>query len=280
LHYLSYRSRRTSKRGLVVKILVSVKSVEDPEVKTKINEQGTFIETEGMKYVVNPFDEIAVEEALRLRDSHQGEVVIACIGKKDASHQIRTALAMGADRGVHVVSEDFLDPVVRSEALTKVIEEESPDLVMLGKQAVDDDMGSEGGMVAERLGWGQASFASKEVSLESAEEKAKKPGIDVAGDKATVVREVDGGFETVALSLPGVVTVDLRLNVPRYASLPGIMKAKKKEIRELQLTDVVADISPRVKILKMEPPAERAAGVRVEDVPALFDKLKNEAKVL
>ncbi len=263
-----------------MKILVTVKSVEDPEIKIKIKSDGSSIETDGMKYVVNPFDEIAVEEALRLRDAEKGEVVVACVGKKEAQHQIRTALAMGADRGVHVVTDDFLDPVVLSMALAKVIEDEKPDLVMMGKQAVDDDMGQEGAMVAERLGWGQASFASKEVSLESEEEKAKKPAITIDGDQAQVVREVDGGFETVAVSLPGLITVDLRLNVPRYASLPGIMKAKKKEIKELALADVAPDAAPRVKILKMEPPAERAAGIRVEDVPTLFDKLKNEAKVL
>ena len=263
-----------------MKILVTVKSVEDPEIKIKIKPDGSGIETDQMKYVINPFDEIAVEEALRLRDVHKGEVVIACIGKEDATHQIRTALAMGADRGVHVVSGNLLDPSVVSLALKKVITDESPDLVLMGKQAVDDDMGQVGAMLAERLGWGQANFASKEESLESADEKAKKPAIKIEGRSATVVREVDGGFETVALSLPGLITVDLRLNVPRYASLPGIMKAKKKEIKTLQLGDTTSDTTPRVKILKMEPPAQRAAGIIVADVPSLVEKLKNEAKVI
>jgi electron transfer flavoprotein beta subunit len=264
----------------VVKILVTVKSVEDPEIKIKIKPDGKFIETEGAKYVVNPFDEIAVEEALRLRDAHKGEVVIACVGKKEATQQIRTALAMGADRGIHVIADGFLDPVVASMALAKVIADEKPDLVLLGKQAIDDDAGQVGAMVAERLGWGQACFASKEVSLESEEEKAKKPAIQIANNVATVIREVDGGFETVALSLPGILTVELRLNVPRYASLPGIMKAKKKEVKELQLAAVVPDAKPRVTILKMEAPTQRKAGIKVEDVPTLVAKLKNEAKVL
>ncbi len=269
-----------AKEGSTVKILVTVKMVEDPEIKIKIKADGSGIETDQMKYVVNPFDEIAVEEALRLRDLHKGEVIVACVGKKDASQQIRTALAMGADRGVHVLTDDFLDPTVTSAALAKVVGDEKPDLVLMGKQAIDDDQGQTGAMLAERLGWGQVSFASKEVSLESEEEKAKKPAIQIANNVAQVTREVDGGFETVALSLPGLITVELRLNVPRYASLPGIMKAKKKEIKELQLSAVTGGASAAVKILGMTPPAQRQAGIKVEDVPTLVAKLKNEAKAL
>lgn len=263
-----------------MKILVTVKRVEDPEIKIKIKPDGSGIETDQMKYVVNPFDEIAVEEALRIRDASDGEVIVACVSSKDAKHQIRTALAMGADRGVHVLTDDAIDPVVASMALQKIAEEEKPDLIILGKQAVDDDQGQVGGMLAERLGWGLASFASKRENLESDAEKQKKPAIKVADGSIEVVREIDGGLETVSVSLPAVVTTELRLNTPRYASLPGIMKAKKKEIRELQLADVVSDTTPRLKIITMEAPPQRKAGIIVEDVPALVDKLRNEAKVL
>ncbi len=263
-----------------MKILVTVKRVEDPEIKIKIKPDGSGIETDQMKYIVNPFDEIALEEALRVRDAAGGEVVVACVGNKDAQHQIRTALAMGADRAVHVLTDDAIDTVVVSTALQKVVEEEKPDLVILGKQAVDDDQGQVGAMLAERLGWGLASFASKKENLESDAEKQKKPGIKVSDGSIEVVREIDGGLETVSVSLPAVVTTELRLNTPRYASLPGIMKAKKKEIRELQLSEVVSGASPRIKIVKLEAPPQRKSGITVEDVPSLVDKLRHEAKVL
>lgn len=263
-----------------MKILVTVKRVEDWEIKIKVKPDGSGIVTDQMKYVVNPFDEIAVEEALRLRDKHTGEVVVACIGVKDAAQQIRTALAMGADRGVHIVSDTALDPLTTGTLLGKIIEEEKPDLVILGKQAVDDDMGQVGSILAEKLGWGQASFASKEESLESEAEKSKAPAIKIDGKNAVVVREVDGGIETVSVELPAIVTTDLRLNLPRYASLPGIMKAKKKEIKERPIAAMGVDVNPRVKVIKLEPPKERKAGIRVEDVPSLIEKLRNEAKVL
>ena len=263
-----------------MKILVTVKRVEDPEIKIKIKADGSGLETDQMKYVVNPFDEIAVEEALRLRDAHDGEVIVLSIGVGDCAQQIRTALAMGADRGVHVLTDETLDPTLASLAMQKVIETESPDVVLMGKQAVDDDMGQTGVMLAERLGWSQASFASKEASLESDEEKNKQTALSVADNKVTVVREVDGGIETLALNLPALITTELRLNIPRYASLPGIMKAKKKEIKEMALRDLIGDAQERVQILKMEKPAERAAGMIVNDVPELMDKLRNEAKVL
>lgn len=262
-----------------MKILVTVKRVEDPEIKIKLKADGSGIETGQMKYVVNPFDEIAVEEALRVRDANSGEVVVVSIGSADATHQIRTALAMGADRGVHVVTEDALDPSTSAEALLKVVEDEKPDIVLLGKQAVDDDMGQLGILLAAKLGWGQATFASKEASLESEEEKSKTTALKVQDGAVEVVREVDGGVETLRLKLPAVITTELRLNVPRYASLPGIMKAKKKEIRTLQLAQV-SSAEATVKILKMEAPAQRKAGQIVADVATLVEKLRNEAKVI
>lgn len=265
-----------------MKILVTVKRVEDPEIKIKIKPDGSAIEADQMKYVVNPFDEIAVEEALRVRDAQGGgEVVVLCVGVKDAAHQIRTALAMGADRAVHVVAEGVeLDPWTTSQAIQKVVAEEKPDLVILGKQAVDDDAGQLGIMLAERLGWGQATFASKEASLESDEEKNKVPGIKVADGRVQVVREVDGGVETLSVALPAIVTTELRLNVPRYASLPGIMKAKKKEIKERPIADLTDPKRVRVKVLKMEPPQQRKAGIIVPDVATLVQKLRSEAKVI
>ncbi len=263
-----------------MKILVTVKRVEDPEIKIKINADGSGIDTDQMKYVVNPFDEIAVEEALRLRDSAGGEVIIASIGHEDGAHQIRTALAMGADRGVHVIGDQALDTWTTSEILMKVIEDEKPDIVLLGKQAVDDDQGQVGSVLAERLGWGQVTFASKEASLESDEEKNKTAAFKADEASIEIVREVDGGVETLRVKLPAIVTTELRLNVPRYASLPGIMKAKKKEIKQLQIADLLGDASTRLKVTKMEAPTQRKAGVIVPDVATLVDKLRNEAKAL
>ena len=262
-----------------MKLLVTVKRVEDPEMKIKVKADGSGIETEQMKYAMNPFDEIAVEETLRLRDKHQGEVVVVSVGGKDAQQQIRSALAMGADRGVHVLCDQPLDPLATATVLAKIIGEEKPDLVVLGKQAVDDDMGQVGTMVAEKLGWGQASFASKEDSLESEAEKSKVPGIKIDGGRAIVMREVDGGLETLSVALPAVVTTDLRLNHPRLASLPGIMKAKKKEIKERQVAEFGVT-GAKIQIVKMEPPKQRQAGVKVPDVATLVDKLHNEAKVI
>jgi len=263
-----------------VKILVTVKRVEDPEIKIKINADGTGIDAEQMKYVVNPFDEIAVEEALRTRDANGGEVVVVCVGPADAVHQIRTVLAMGVDRGVHVVASGRIDPWSAASAVMKVVETEKPDLVILGKQAVDDDMGQMGCILAERLGWGQATFASKEASLESEAEKNKVPALKIADGKLTAIREVDGGIETLSLQMPCVITTELRLNVPRYASLPGIMKAKKKEVKELTLESLVGESAPRVRVLKMSLPAQRKQGEIVPDVDTLLNKLRNEAKVI
>ena len=263
-----------------MKILVTVKRVEDPEIKIKIKADGSGIETEQMKYVVNPFDEIAVEEALRVRDAHQGEVVVVTCGVKDAAHQLRTALAMGADRGVHVVTDSVLDPAGAARALERVVAQEKPDLVLMGKQAIDDDMGQTGIILAERLGWGQATFASKETSLESDDEKNKVPALRIDGGQITVVREVDGGIETLQVALPAVVTTELRLNMPRYASLPGIMKAKKKEIKEIPFAELAGDLRPYVKVVKMGAPSQRQAGVIVPDVATLMNKLRSEAKAI
>lgn len=263
-----------------MKLLVTVKRVEDPEISPKITPDGLGIDAENMKYVVNPYDEIAIEEALRVRDAAEGEVIVLTIGTQDAAHQIRTALAMGADRAIHVVCDTPLDPWAASQVIAKVVADEACDLVIMGKQAVDDDMGQMGQLVAERLGFGQVTFASKEASLESEEEKKKVPGLSIADGRVSVLREVDGGVETLSVAMPAVITTELRLNNPRYASLPGIMKAKKKKIDTRTLADFGVDAAPRVQILKMEPPAKREAGVQVPDVATLVEKLKTEAKVL
>jgi electron transfer flavoprotein beta subunit len=263
-----------------VKILVTVKRVEDPESKIKVKPDGSGIVTDGVNYKMNPFDEIAVEEALRLQAAHKGEVVVCSIGKQDVQTEIRQALAMGADRGIWVKHEGALDSDGASRLLVKVVEKEKPDLVIMGKQAIDDDANQAGQLLAERLGWGQATFASKVDSLESEAEKAKKPGLVVNGTSVQVFREVDGGLETLEVALPAVVTTDLRLNIPRYASLPGIMKAKKKPLEELTPAGLGVDVAPRVQILRMSPPPSRKAGVKVPDVATLVDKLHNEAKVI
>ncbi len=263
-----------------MKILVTVKRVEDYESKIKIKPDNSWIVTEGVNYRANPFDEIAVEEALRLRDAHQGEVVVVSCGPAAAATEIRSALAMGADRGVLVKHDGFVDSDAAARLIQKVVEKEKPDLVLMGKQAVDFDDNVTGQLLAEYLSWGQVTFASKKESLESPEEKAKKPGIKLQGKSAQVVREVDGGVETLEVQLPAVVTVDLRLNIPRYASLPNIMKAKKKPIEELAPAALGVDVTPKVKVLRVEAPPARKAGIRVPDVPTLVKKLHEEAKVV
>jgi electron transfer flavoprotein beta subunit len=243
-----------------VKILVAVKRVPDPGLNVKVKPGGG-VALEGVNFVVNPFDEIAVEEALRIKEKVGGaEVVVFSIGPKDAQQQLRTALAMGADRAILVAGDDAaLDASVVARALVKIAEREKPDLVLLGKQTTDFEQNQVGQLVAEVLGYGQAMFASK---------------VQVAADKthAVVDREVDGGIETVEVRLPAVVTADLRLNEPRYASLPGIMKAKKKPLEETTLEALGVDAKPRVRTVQ--------AGVRVESVQELVAKLRNEAKVL
>jgi electron transfer flavoprotein beta subunit len=263
-----------------MKILITVKRVTDPEVKLKIGADQKSIVTEGMKWVINPFDEIAVEEAIRLRDKHQGEVVVVSIGPADVSAQLRTALAMGADRAVHIASNDEIDSEAAARLLVKIYEQEKPDLVILGKLSVDNDNWQTGPLLAEYLGLPQATFASKHETLESDNEKNKVPAIVVEGGSATVVREVDGGLETLKVQLPAIVTTDLRLNLPRYPSLPNIMKAKKKEIKELTPQALGVDVTPKVRVLKYELPPARKAGIKVADVAELVTKLKTEAKVI
>lgn len=250
-----------------MKILVSVKRVTDPDVKIKVRPDGSGVITEGVDYKVNPFDEIAVEQALRLKEKLGGEVVVVSIGPQDATKEIRSALAMGAERGILVLSDAPVDPTVAARTLAKIFESEKPDLILMGKQAVDGDNNQTGQMLAEMLGLPQACFASK---------------IELAADQKTaqVTREVDGGFDVVEVQLPAVITADLRLCEPRYASLPGIMKAKKKPIQELQLAALGIDTQPLVKWHRFSEPASRKAGIKVPDVPTLVQKLRTEAKVI
>jgi len=251
-----------------VKILVTVKRVPDPETVIKITADGAGIVTDNVKWVINPFDEIAIEEALRIKEKAAGsEVVLVSIGQKNAQEQLRTGLAMGADRAVLVLSDAALEPLAVARVLQKLAETEKPDVILMGKQAIDDDSNCAGQMVAELLGWPQATFASK-VEL----------GAD--GKSAQVTREVDGGLETIGVPLPAVVTADLRLNEPRYASLPGIMKARKKELKEIPVAELGADVAPRVRIAKLETPPKRTGGRKVGSVQELVQVLHNEAKVI
>jgi electron transfer flavoprotein beta subunit len=264
-----------------VKILCAVKRVEDPEQKIKVKPDGSGIVLEGMNYKPNPYDEIAVEEALRLKEKQGGgEIVVVSIGNADFITEMRHALAMGADRGIHVKVDQAIDSDAAARLLAKVVEKEQPDLVICGRQAVDDDQGQTGALLAEYLGWGQATFAAKVESLESAEEKNKVPGLQIDGKNVKVIREVDGGLEIVSVAMPAVVTTELRLNLPRYASLPGIMKAKRKPVEELTPDSLGVDVTPKVKIRTLASPPARKGGMIVPDVATLMDKLKNEAKVI
>ncbi len=251
-----------------MKILVTVKRVPDPETNIKVKPDGSGIVTDNIKWVINPFDEIAIEEALRIKEKNAGsEVALVSIGAKVVQEQLRTGLAMGADRAILVLTDDALEPLAVARVLAKIVETEKPDLIVMGKQAIDDDSNAAGQMLAELLGWPQATFASK---------------VELAGDQKsmTVVREVDGGLETIATPLPAIVTADLRLNEPRYASLPGIMKARKKEMKEIAIGDLDVDVAPKAQIVKMDPPPKRQAGKRVESVQQLVDLLHTEAKVI
>ena len=251
-----------------MKILVTVKRVPDPETIIKLTPDGSNIVTDNVKWVVNPFDEYAIEEALRVKEKVAGtEVVLVSIGIQAAQEQLRTGLAMGADRAILVRSDQALEPLAVARVLAKVIDMEKPDLVLMGKQAIDDDANAVGQMLAELLGWPQATFASK-LELGSDQKTAK------------VTREVDGGLETIAVPLPAIVTADLRLNEPRYASLPGIMKARKKELKEIPVADLGVDVTPTVKIVKLETPPKRTAGRKVETVQELVKLLHDEAKVI
>ncbi|QDZ01533.1 electron transfer flavoprotein subunit beta/FixA family protein [Nitratireductor mangrovi] len=249
-----------------MKVLVPVKRVIDANVKPRVKADGSGVELANVKMSMNPFDEISVEEAIRLKEAGKVEEIVAVsIGPQQAQETIRTALAMGADRGILVKTDDAVEPLAVAKILKGIVDEEKPELVILGKQAIDDDSNQTGQMLAALLGWAQGTFASK---------------VELDGGKAKVTREVDGGLQTVELTLPAVVTTDLRLNQPRYASLPNIMKAKKKPLDEKAPGDYGVDTAPRLKILKTEEPGGRKAGVKVKDVAELVDKLKNEAGVL
>ncbi|MCY4388573.1 MAG: electron transfer flavoprotein subunit beta/FixA family protein [Desulfurellaceae bacterium] len=251
-----------------MKVLVTVKRVPDPETTIRVKSDGSGIETDNIKYVINPFDEIALEEALRIKEKMgSGEVVLVSIGDSVVTEQLRTGLAMGADRAILVGCDQDLDSLAVARILAKIVEDESPQLVLMGKQAIDDDANQAGQMLAALLGWPQATFAS-EVVLSDDQQAVK------------VTREVDGGLETIGFALPGIITSDLRLNEPRYASLPGIMKARKKEIKEIVATDLGVDIAPRLMINSLEPPTQKEAGKKVETVEELIGLLHDEAKVL
>ena len=251
-----------------MKILVTVKRVPDPETTIRVKSDGSGIETDNIKYVINPFDEIALEEALRIKEKlGSGEVVLVSIGDSVVTEQLRTGLAMGADRAILVGCDQDLDSLAVARVLAKIVEEESPQLVLMGKQAIDDDANQAGQMLAALLGWSQATFAS-EVVLSDDQQAVK------------VTREVDGGLETIGFALPGIITSDLRLNEPRYASLPGIMKARKKEIKQIAAADLGVDMSPRLTINSLEPPTQREAGKKVETVEELIGLLHDEAKVI
>ncbi len=243
-----------------MKVLVPVKRVVDYNVKIRVKSDGSGVELSNVKMSMNPFDEIAVEEAIRLKEAGTvTEIIAVSIGPAQSAETIRTALAMGADRGILVKVDGTVEPLTVAKILKGVVEAESPDLVILGKQAIDDDANQTGQMLAALLGWSQGTFASK---------------LTVADGKAKVTREVDGGLQTVELKLPAIVTTDLRLNQPRYASLPNIMKAKKKPLDEKSAADFGVDVAARLKVLKTEEPAGRKAGVKVKDVAELVSALK------
>lgn len=249
-----------------MKVIVTVKRVIDYNVKVRVKPDGSGVELANVKMSMNPFDEIAVEEAIRLKEAGKAtEIVAVSIGPAQAAETIRTALAMGADRGILVKVDGIVEPLAVAKILAKVVAEEAPGLVVMGKQAIDDDCNQTGQMLAALLGWPQGTFASKVV---------------LDGAAVTVTREVDGGLQTVALTGPAIVTTDLRLNEPRYASLPNIMKAKKKPIAEKAPADYGVDVAPRLEVLKTVEPAGRKAGVKVGSVAELVGKLKDEAGVL
>ncbi|MBB3168156.1 electron transfer flavoprotein subunit beta/FixA family protein [Simiduia aestuariiviva] len=249
-----------------MKILVAVKRVVDYNVKVRAKADGTGADTANAKMSINPFCEIAVEEAVRLKEKGVAtEIVAISIGAKQSQEQIRTALALGADRGILVETDTDLEPLAVAKCLKAIVDKETPDLVILGKQSIDGDNNQTGQMLGALAGMPQGTFASE---------------VNVAEGKVKVTREIDGGLQTVALNLPAIVTTDLRLNEPRYASLPNIMKAKKKPLETVTPADLGVDTATRVKLLKVAPPAERQAGIKVADVAELVEKLKNEAKVI
>jgi len=248
-----------------MKILATVKRVTDPDMKIKVKEDGSGIDLSSISFKVNPFDEIAVEESLKIKETHGGEVVVVGVGSRNAQTEIRYGLSMGADRGIHVQTEGYMDSDVVARILKSVIEIEQPDLVLLGKQAVDDDNNQVAQLLAEYLGWGQACFASK---------------IDITNSTARVEREVDGGIEVIEMDLPGIVSADLRLNEPRYPALPDVMKANKKELKIYNSSELGVEMQPKVIVKQLAEPPRRKGGCIVPDVPALIRWLKEEAKVI
>lgn len=247
-----------------MKILTTVKRVTDPDMKVKLKPDGSGIDTAGVEYKMNSFDEYGVEEAIRIKEEHGGEIVVVSIGPSASTKEIRTALAMGADRGILIETDADLDSDAVARVLAEVVKSETPDIIVMGKQSVDSDRNQTAQLLAAYLGWPQATFAYT---------------CKVDGEWATVAREVDGGTSTKRVKLPAIVSADLRLNEPRYASLPGIMKAKRKQLDTKTPADLGVDVTPKVSVLAYEAPQERAAGQIVESVDQLIDKLRNEAKV-
>ncbi|MDN8617699.1 electron transfer flavoprotein subunit beta/FixA family protein [Variovorax ginsengisoli] len=249
-----------------MKILVAVKRVVDFNVKVRVKSDGTGVDIANVKMSMNPFDEIAVEEAVRLKEKGAAtEIIAVSCGDAKCQETLRTAMAIGADRGILVETTEELQPLAVAKLLKALVDKEQPGLIILGKQAIDDDANQTGQMLAALADLPQATFASK---------------VEVAGDKVNVTREVDGGLETISLSVPAVITTDLRLNEPRYVTLPNIMKAKKKQLDIVKPEDLGVDVKPRLKTLKVSEPPKRGAGIKVPDVATLVDKLKNEAKVI
>ena len=249
-----------------MKILVCVKRVIDYNVKIRVKADKSGVETENVKMSMNPFDEIAVEEAVKMKEKGiANEIVVASIGKSSCQETIRSGLAMGGDRGIHVVSEDDLEPLAVTKVLLKLIENEKPDIVLMGKQAIDDDSNQTGQMLSALSGFSQATFASK---------------VEKDGSGLNVTREIDGGLETLKVSIPCIITTDLRLNEPRYASLPNIMKARQKKIEQIEISSMNLNIDPRLKVIEVNDPPERKSGIMVKDIDELIQKLKNEAKVI
>ena len=249
-----------------MKILVAVKRVIDYNVQIRVKEDGTGIVTDNIKMSTNPPDDNAIEEAVKIKEAGTGiEVVAVTVGEDKAQETVRKALAVGADRGIHVKVDGIVEPLAVAKILQKIVDKEKPDLVFMGKQAIDDDCNQTGQMLSALLNWPQATFASK---------------IDIKDNKLEVIREIDEGLETIEVNLPAIVTCDLRLNEPRYASLPNIMKAKKKPIDEFTAVDLGVDVTPRVQQIKVEEPPKRKGGIKVSSVAELVQKLKNEAKVI
>ena len=249
-----------------MKILVAVKRVIDYNVQIRVKEDGTGVQTENVKMSTNPPDDNAVEEAVKLKESGKAKEIIAItVGEEKAQETVRKALAVGADRGIHVKADNYIEPLGVAKILKKVVEKEKPDIIFMGKQAIDDDCNQTGQMLSALLGWSQATFASK---------------IELKDKLMQVTREVDEGLETIEVNLPAVVTCDLRLNEPRYASLPNIMKAKKKPLEQINVSDLGVDTKPRIDQIKVEEPPKRKAGIKVANVAELVQKLKNEAKVI